>query len=122
MGRIISVREYDLKPGINIGSRTHSRDTEARGLLQLPGLVAQRRNSLIEGHHARTSYFIVVTCVLRFGLVTGGFSAAAPDPQEPSRYSVGQRRVVIRDEKSMVDRAVQSIQPELPSGLYARQR
>jgi len=80
--------------GSTSGSRTHSRDTEARGLLQLPGLVA---------HHARTSYFIVVTCVLRFGLVTGGFSSAAPDPQnrldERLDIGVGQRRVVIRDEK-----------------------
>src|SRR2546429_3774411 len=71
VGRIISVHEYDLKPGINI-SRTHSQDTEARGLLQRPGLVA---------HHARTSYFIVVTCVLRFGLETGGVSAGPPHPQ-----------------------------------------
>ena len=101
MGRIISVREYDLKPGINIGSRTHPRDTEARGLLQLPGLVAQRRNSLIEAHHARTSYFIVVTCVLRFGLVTGVFRLPLQTRKnrldERLDIGVGQRRVVIRD-------------------------
>ena len=81
---------------------------------------------LSEAHHARTSYFIVVTCVLRFGLVTGGFRLPLQTRKnrldERLDIGVGQRRVVIRDEKSMVDRAVQSIQPELPSGLYARQR
>ena len=41
MGRIISIHEYDLKPGINIGEFERIlRDAEARGLLQLPGLVA----------------------------------------------------------------------------------
>ena len=41
MGRIISIHEYDLKPGINIGQFERIlRDAEARGLLQLPGLVA----------------------------------------------------------------------------------
>ena len=89
MGRIISVREYDLKPGINIGSRTHSRDTEARGLLQLPGLVA---------HHVDPLGFLSVLISRR----------TAP------RCHTGR--------KSTVDRAVQTIQPELPSGLYARQR
>ena len=113
MGRIISVHEYDLKPGINIGQSN-----------AFPG---HRSTRPAAATWTRTSYFIVVTCVLRFGLVTGGFSAAAPDPQnrldERLDIGVGQRRVVIRDEKSMVDRAVQSIQPELlPSGLHARQR
>ncbi len=117
MGRIISVHEYDLKPGINIGQSN-----------AFPGHRSTRPAAATwKGHHARTSYFIVVTCVLRSGLVTGGFSAAAPDPQnrldERLDIGVGQRRVVIRGEKSMVDRAVQSIQPELlPSGLHARQR
>ena len=41
MGRIISIHEYDLKPGTNIGQFERIlRDAEARGLLQLPGLVA----------------------------------------------------------------------------------
>ena len=41
MGRIISIHEYDLKPGINIEQFERIlRDAEARGLLQLPGLVA----------------------------------------------------------------------------------
>ena len=41
MGRIFSIHEYDLKPGINIGEFERIlRDAEARGLLQLPGLVA----------------------------------------------------------------------------------
>ena len=41
MGRIISIHEYDLKPGISAEQFEHAlRDAEARGLLQLPGLVA----------------------------------------------------------------------------------
>jgi hypothetical protein len=41
MGRIISIHEYDLKPGINVEQFEQVlRDAEARGLLQLPGLVA----------------------------------------------------------------------------------
>jgi len=41
MGRIISIHEYDLKPGIDTGHFERIlRDAEARGLLQLPGLVA----------------------------------------------------------------------------------
>jgi len=41
MGRIVSIHEYDLKPGINAEQFEHVlRDAEARGLLQLPGLVA----------------------------------------------------------------------------------
>src|SRR3989442_15619127 len=41
MGRIISIHEYDLKPGTNIGQFERIlRDAEASGLLLLPGLVA----------------------------------------------------------------------------------
>jgi len=41
MGRIVSIHEYDLKPGVNVGHFEQAiRDAEARGLLQLPGLVA----------------------------------------------------------------------------------
>ena len=41
MGRIISIHEYDLKPEVDIGQFERVlRDAEARGLLQLPGLVA----------------------------------------------------------------------------------
>ncbi len=41
MGRIISIHEYDVKPGISAEQFEHAlRDAEARGLLQLPGLVA----------------------------------------------------------------------------------
>jgi len=41
MGRIISIHEYDLKPGISAEQFEHAlRDAEARGLLQLSGLVA----------------------------------------------------------------------------------
>jgi hypothetical protein len=40
MGRIVSIHEYDLKPGINVEEFEEVlRDAEARGLLQLPGLV-----------------------------------------------------------------------------------
>ena len=43
MARIISVHEYDLKPGSNPAQFEHAlRDAEARGLFDLPGLV---------GHH-----------------------------------------------------------------------
>jgi hypothetical protein len=42
MGRIVSIHEYDLKPEINDGQFEQVlRDAEARGLLQLPGLVAR---------------------------------------------------------------------------------
>ena len=41
MGRIISIHEYDLKPGIDLQQFEQAlRDAEARGLLRLPGLVA----------------------------------------------------------------------------------
>lgn len=41
MGRIVSIHEYNLKPGVNVGHFEQAlRDAEARGLLQLPGLVA----------------------------------------------------------------------------------
>jgi hypothetical protein len=41
MGRIISIHEYDLSPGINVEQFEQVlHDAEARGLLQLPGLVA----------------------------------------------------------------------------------
>src|SRR3989442_15583940 len=41
MGRIISIHEYDLKPGTNIGQFERIlRDAEASGLLLLPGLMA----------------------------------------------------------------------------------
>ena len=41
MGRIISIHEYDLKPGINVEQFERIlRDAEARGLLELPGLMA----------------------------------------------------------------------------------
>ena len=41
MGRIISIHEYDLKPGVDAQEFENAlRDAEARGLLQLPGLVA----------------------------------------------------------------------------------
>jgi heme-degrading monooxygenase HmoA len=41
MGRIVSIHEYDLRPGINVEQFEQVlRDAEARGLLQLPGLVA----------------------------------------------------------------------------------
>ena len=41
MGRIISIHEYELKPGVDCRQFEKAvRDAEARGLLQLPGLVA----------------------------------------------------------------------------------
>jgi hypothetical protein len=41
MGRIVSIHEYDLKPGINFEQFEQVlRDAEARGLMHLPGLVA----------------------------------------------------------------------------------
>ena len=41
MGRIISIHEYDLKPEVDMSQfESTFRDAEARGLLQLPGLVA----------------------------------------------------------------------------------
>src|SRR5262245_18238863 len=41
MGRVVSIHEYELKPGTNIEQFEQVlRDAEARGLLQLPGLVA----------------------------------------------------------------------------------
>jgi len=41
MGRIVSIHEYDLGPRINVEQFEQVlRDAEARGLLQLPGLVA----------------------------------------------------------------------------------
>src|SRR6266404_9279052 len=41
MGRIVSIHEYDLRRGINVEQFEQVlRDAEARGLLQLPGLVA----------------------------------------------------------------------------------
>jgi hypothetical protein len=41
MGRIVSIHEYNLKPGVNVGHFEQAlREAEARGLLQLPGLVA----------------------------------------------------------------------------------
>jgi len=41
MGRIVSIHEYDLKPGITAEQFERVlRDAEARGLFQLPGLVA----------------------------------------------------------------------------------
>jgi hypothetical protein len=41
MGRIISIHEYDLRPGVDISQFERTlREAEARGLLQLPGLVA----------------------------------------------------------------------------------
>ncbi len=40
MGRIISIHEYDLKPGIDLQQFEQAlHDAEARGLLRLPGLV-----------------------------------------------------------------------------------
>ncbi len=41
MRRIVSIHEYDLKPGINVEHFEQVlREAEGRGLLQLPGLVA----------------------------------------------------------------------------------
>src|SRR5215813_1838856 len=41
MGRVVSIHEYELKPGINVEQFEQVlRDAKARGLLQLPGLVA----------------------------------------------------------------------------------
>jgi hypothetical protein len=41
MGRIVSIHEYDLKPGVDVERFEQAlRDADARGLLQLPGLVA----------------------------------------------------------------------------------
>ena len=41
MGRVISIHEYDLKPGIDIGQFERTlRDADVRALLELPGLVA----------------------------------------------------------------------------------
>ena len=41
MARVVSIHEYELKPGINVEQFEQVlRDAEARGLLQLPGLVA----------------------------------------------------------------------------------
>jgi len=41
MGRIVSIHEYDLKPGTDPQQFERTlRDAEARGLLRLPGLVA----------------------------------------------------------------------------------
>ena|SRR5215813_3871716 len=41
MGRVVSIHEYELKPGINVEQFEQVlRDAEARGLLLLPGLVA----------------------------------------------------------------------------------
>jgi heme-degrading monooxygenase HmoA len=41
MSRIVSIHEYDLKPGIDVEQFEHVlRDAAARGLLELPGLVA----------------------------------------------------------------------------------
>jgi hypothetical protein len=41
MGRIISIHEYDLKPGVDLQQFEQAlRDAEARGLPQLPGLMA----------------------------------------------------------------------------------
>jgi len=41
MGRVVSIHEYELKPGINVQQFEKAlRDAEARGLLLLPGLVA----------------------------------------------------------------------------------
>jgi hypothetical protein len=41
MARIVSIHEYDLRPEVNVEQFEQVlRDAEARGLLQLPGLVA----------------------------------------------------------------------------------
>jgi hypothetical protein len=41
MGRIVSIHEYDLGPGIDVEEFERAlRDADARGLLRLPGLVA----------------------------------------------------------------------------------
>ncbi len=41
MGRIVSIHEFDLKPGVSDAQFERVlRDAEARGLLQLPGLAA----------------------------------------------------------------------------------
>jgi hypothetical protein len=40
MGRVVSIHEYELKPGTNIEQFEQVlRDAEARGLLQLPDLL-----------------------------------------------------------------------------------
>jgi len=41
MGRVVSIHEYELKPGINVAQFEQVlRDADARGLLRLPGLLA----------------------------------------------------------------------------------
>ncbi len=50
MGRIVSVHEYDLKPGTSAEQFEHMlRDAEACGLLQLPGLAAHHFVNGVKG-------------------------------------------------------------------------
>ena len=62
MGRIVSIHEYSLKPGID-GAQFEQvlHDAESRGLLQLPGLVAHHfvrgvRGARIGGYAALWIY------------------------------------------------------------------
>ena len=53
MARIISVHEYDLKPGSNPAQLEQAlRDGEARGLFDLPGLMTHH---FIKGREGRTA-------------------------------------------------------------------
>jgi hypothetical protein len=50
MGRIVSIHEYDLRPGVDTDQFEHAlRDAEARGLLRLPGLVTHHFIKGIKG-------------------------------------------------------------------------
>jgi hypothetical protein len=50
MSRIISIHEYELKPGVDIQQFEQAiHDAEARGLFQLPGLVAHHVVKGIKG-------------------------------------------------------------------------
>jgi hypothetical protein len=50
MARVISIHEYELKPGIDSGRFEQTlRDAEARGLFDLPGLIAHQFMKGVKG-------------------------------------------------------------------------
>src|SRR4029434_8459753 len=59
MARIISIHEYDLKPGSNPARFEQAlRDAEARGLFNLPGLMAHHFVTRVKGS-TRSAYAAV---------------------------------------------------------------
>src|SRR5215472_17781605 len=103
MARVISIHEYDLKPGADVAAfRRAIRDAERRGLFALAGLVEHHFLKGIKGAR-RDAYSAVWIFESREAWEKLWGSPEAPRP--PAEYREGMDGVGERNPRAVPDRA-----------------